>query len=174
MKNHILIFCLISFTISLYSQDKPKTVYIVSESVGLNSFTNWRKDYQHEGWVLEVQLERIKDSSRQSTLFRFSSAYFKSKDLNLSENKFLTSLHTIGRLYISKQYLFKTYLQIGVLETFTTSNIEIGAIVGGGLHIGKFRKNNLTLEINHIWHTGGFNYLNIQIGFSSDIDNLFR
>jgi len=174
MKKHIFVLCFVFSGIAGYTQLKSQPVYIVGECTAMSSFTSWRKDYQHQGWMLEVQLEKIKDSSIHSTLFRFASSYFKTKDIELSENKFLTMFQTIERLYVSKKTMFKLYCQMGILETFTTDNIEIGALVGGGIHIGKFRQNNLTLEINHVWHTGAYNYFNVQIGFSTDLGNLFK
>lgn len=174
MKKQIIILSLIILGIVAYSQDKPKYKYIVGECIGFSSFTNWRKDFQHEGVMLEVQLESLRDSSIQSNIMRFTSAYFKTKNSELSESKFLTMFQTIVRAYISKNSLVKAYFQFGVLETYTMKTIEIGALLGGGLHIGKFKKMNGTLELNHIWHSGGYNYLNVQIGLSTTIENLFN
>ncbi|MFZ4400695.1 MAG: hypothetical protein ACOYO1_11715 [Bacteroidales bacterium] len=173
MKKLILIIFLTVIEIVAYSQERPQNRFIIGECTGLSSFTNWRKDYQREGIAIEVQLERLIDSSFHSSLMRFSSAYFKSKNTELSKNKFFTSFQTIERAYISKKSLFKAYLQLGILETLTYDNIEIGALIGGGLHIGKFRKNNLSIEINHVWHSGGYNYINLQIGFSCSLEYLF-
>lgn len=172
MKRKILILCFAILGIATYAQEKKQSKYFVGISGSASGFTNSKADYYDPYGTFNFQIECLDSVKAKSYILRMQSDYFETKNFAYNSISF-TSFETIARFYTSRNSLFKMYGQIGVLYSVSSENLHIGIKAGGGLHIGKFRKFNGVLEINHAWNTGRISFLQFQAGVSFPFETFF-
>jgi hypothetical protein len=180
MKKQLLIVLLVILGITAYGQQtekKPKKIskYLVGLNPCYTEYNSWRHNAYKASEFGNVQIEALRDSSRISNIVRYSTEVFKRRIAAVDkQNDIIINFHEISRIYFFPKSLIKAFCQIGILETYTEKTFEIGGSLGCGLHIGKFKDFNVTIEINQVWNTGAYNYFQLSIGLSIPVEDLFR
>lgn len=173
MKKQFLVLIMVAIVAMGYSQEKKQSNYFIGISGSGSGFTNSKIDFYDPSGSFNLQIERLDSVKAKSIILRMQSDFYERNTLGYNSISF-TSLETIGRFYSSRKSLFKVYGQIGVLYSVSSENVHIGIKAGGGLHVGKFRKFNGVIEVNHAWNTGKISFLQFQAGISFPLESFFE